>query len=167
MSEDWASSLDLHIDLQAGGGRRAALERAVREAIRDGRLRPGDRIPSTRALAHDLGLARGTVAEAYAQLAAEGYLQSRPGAPTRVAEGLRALELTRRERAMRSMRDGREAAGTAPAPAGRGRDERAPRADAATVAVLGESGAPPRCPALGRRPGLTRRPARTRPPSRA
>src|SRR4051812_1772456 len=92
MSEDWAGSLDLHVDLQSGGGRRAALERAVREAIRAGRLRPGDRVPSTRALAHDLGLARGTVAEAYAQLGAEGYLQARPGAPTRVAEGVRALE---------------------------------------------------------------------------
>jgi GntR family transcriptional regulator / MocR family aminotransferase len=92
VSEHWAGSLDLHIDLPSGGGRRAALERAVREAIRDGRLRPGDRIPSTRALAHDLGLARGTVAEAYAQLGAEGYLHARPGAPTRVAEGVRALE---------------------------------------------------------------------------
>jgi len=88
VSEDWAASLDLHIDLHSGGGRRAALERAVREAIRDGRLRPGERVPSTRALAHDLGLARGTVAEAYAQLGAEGYLQARPGAPTRVAEGV-------------------------------------------------------------------------------
>jgi GntR family transcriptional regulator / MocR family aminotransferase len=88
VSEDWAGSLDLHVDLPSGGGRRAALERAVREAIRDGRLRPGDRVPSTRALAHDLGLARGTVAEAYAQLAAEGYLKARPGAPTRVAEGV-------------------------------------------------------------------------------
>ncbi len=88
MSEDWAGSLDLHIDLPAGGGRRAALERAVRQAIRDGRLRPGDRVPSTRALAHDLGLARGTVAEAYAQLAAEGYLTARSGAPTRVAAGV-------------------------------------------------------------------------------
>jgi len=88
MSEDWAGSLDLHVDLQSGGGRRAGLERAVREAIRDGRLRPGDRVPSTRALARDLGLARGTVAEAYAQLGAEGYLQARPGAPTRVAGGV-------------------------------------------------------------------------------
>ena len=91
MPEDWAGSLDLHVDLPSGGGgRRAALERAVREAIRDGRLRPGDRLPSTRALARDLGLARGTVAEAYAQLGAEGYLQARPGAPTRVAEGVAA-----------------------------------------------------------------------------
>jgi len=81
-------SLDLHVDLEAAGGRRAALERALRTAIRDGRLRPGERVPSTRGLARDLGLARGTVAEAYAQLAAEGYLRTSAGAPTRVATGL-------------------------------------------------------------------------------
>ncbi len=81
-------SLDLHVDLEAAGGRRAALERALRTAIRDGRLRPGERVPSTRGLARDLGLARGTVAEAYAQLAAEGYLRTSRGAPTRVATGL-------------------------------------------------------------------------------
>src|ERR1700755_1852693 len=84
MNESWSSSLDLHLDPESGG-RRAALERALRAAVRDGRLRAGDRVPSTRALAHDLGLARGTVAEAYAQLAAEGYLSARQGAPTRVA----------------------------------------------------------------------------------
>jgi GntR family transcriptional regulator/MocR family aminotransferase len=79
--------VDLHLELPPAGGRRAALERALRTAVRDGRLRPGERIPSTRALAHDLGLARNTVAEAYAQLAAEGYLRTSQGAPTRVAAG--------------------------------------------------------------------------------
>src|SRR3954468_23268426 len=67
------------------GGARGGLGRALRAAIRGGRLQPGERLPSTRALAHDLGLARGTVAEAYAQLAAEGYLRTHQGAPTRVA----------------------------------------------------------------------------------
>ena len=81
---DWASSVDLHVSL-AHGGRRAGLERAIRAAVRNGRLEPGERLPSTRALAGDLGLARGTVAEAYAQLAAEGYLRTSHGAPTRVA----------------------------------------------------------------------------------
>ena len=90
-SLDWASSAEVHIDPAAGGGRRAALESALRAAVRDGRLRPGDRVPSTRALAHDLGLARGTVAEAYAQLAAEGYLQTRPGAPTRIAADVQTV----------------------------------------------------------------------------
>ena len=66
------------MDVAPRGERRASLERGVRAAIRSGRLRPGDRLPSTRALAADLGLARGTVAEAYAQLTAEGYLTARP-----------------------------------------------------------------------------------------
>ena len=87
---DWASSVDLHVEVAPRGERRASLERGVRAAIRSGRLRPGDRLPSTRALAADLGLARGTVAEAYAQLAAEGYLTARPGAPTRRGRGVAA-----------------------------------------------------------------------------
>jgi GntR family transcriptional regulator / MocR family aminotransferase len=88
VQDGWSGSLDLHVDLAAAGGRRASLERALRSAIRGGRLKPGERVPSTRALAHDLGLARGTVAEAYAQLVAEGYLRTSPGAPTRVGAGL-------------------------------------------------------------------------------
>jgi GntR family transcriptional regulator/MocR family aminotransferase len=88
VQDGWAGSLDLHVDLEAAGGRRASLERSLRTAIRGGRLKPGERVPSTRALAHDLGVARGTVAEAYAQLVAEGYLRTTPGAPTRVAAGL-------------------------------------------------------------------------------
>jgi GntR family transcriptional regulator/MocR family aminotransferase len=61
------------------------LATAVRAAIRDGRWRPGTIVPSTRALAHDLGVARGTVTRVYSDLAAEGYLQTSQGAPTRVA----------------------------------------------------------------------------------
>ncbi|MDQ5833770.1 MAG: GntR family transcriptional regulator, partial [Actinomycetota bacterium] len=60
--------MDLHVSL-TGGGRRAGLERAIRAGIRNGRLRPDERLPSSRALARDLGLARGTVTEAYGQLA--------------------------------------------------------------------------------------------------
>ncbi|HTT86897.1 MAG TPA: PLP-dependent aminotransferase family protein [Acidimicrobiales bacterium] len=77
--------LDLHLDLGRRLGRRASLEEALREAIRSGRL-PGDsRLPSTRALAADLGLARGTVTDAYDQLTAEGWLVARRGSGTRVA----------------------------------------------------------------------------------
>ena len=57
----------------------------MRAAIREGRLAPGATVPSTRTLAAQLGVARGTVVEAYAQLAAEGWLRTRQGAPTRVA----------------------------------------------------------------------------------
>lgn len=87
MSTSWTSpGVDLHLDLPAGRGRRAALEEALREAIRSRRLSPGERLPSSRALASELGLARGTVVEAYSQLVAEGYLRARLGAATEVAE---------------------------------------------------------------------------------
>ena len=66
--------------------RRRALETELRAAIRSGRLAAGTRLPSSRALADDLGLARTTVMEAYSQLQAEGYLVTRRGAGTWVNE---------------------------------------------------------------------------------
>ena len=76
--------LDLHLDL-SGTRVRAGLESALRGAIRAGRLRPGTRLPSSRALAADLGIARNTVAEVYSQLVAEGWLTARTGSGTSVA----------------------------------------------------------------------------------
>jgi GntR family transcriptional regulator / MocR family aminotransferase len=87
MSKTWTTSgPDLLLALAPRGPRREALETALRSAIREGRLAAGSRLPSTRALALDLGIARGTVVEAYAQLGAEGYLGARRGAGTWVAE---------------------------------------------------------------------------------
>ena len=85
MASDWSIDLLLAIDETAGRG--IGLEQALRAAIRDGRLAAGTRLPSTRALACDLGWARGTVAGAYTQLAAEGWLSARAGAGTVVAAG--------------------------------------------------------------------------------
>jgi GntR family transcriptional regulator / MocR family aminotransferase len=65
---------------------RAQLEEQLRAAVRSGRLAAGARLPSTRSLARDLEVSRGVVVDAYAQLAAEGYLVARHGAPTRVSE---------------------------------------------------------------------------------
>ena len=62
----------------------------MRDAIRDGRLKAGARLPSSRAFASELGISRGVVTSAYDQLAAEGYLETRQGAPVRVARGMRA-----------------------------------------------------------------------------
>ena len=62
-----------------------ALEVELRDAVRTGRLRAGQRLPSTRGLADDLGVARGTVVAVYEQLVAEGWLEARQGAGTRVA----------------------------------------------------------------------------------
>ena len=69
-----------------GAALRAQLEDQLRDAVRCGRLGPGVALPSSRALARELGVSRGVVVEAYAQLAAEGYLVASQGAPTRVSE---------------------------------------------------------------------------------
>lgn len=87
MPGNWSSSrLDLHLDLDSEGGHRARLETALRDAIRSGRLTAGTPLPSTRGLAQELGLSRGTVTAAYDQLAEQGYLTTRPGAATKVAD---------------------------------------------------------------------------------
>ncbi|GAA2414388.1 PLP-dependent aminotransferase family protein [Streptomyces glaucosporus] len=100
MRESWATSgSDLHLDLGGPGGLRASLTRALREAVRSGRLAPGTRLPSSRSLAADLGVARNTVADAYAELVAEGWLTARQGSGTRVAE--RVEPTTRRLAAVR------------------------------------------------------------------
>ncbi|MGW6923353.1 MocR-like pyridoxine biosynthesis transcription factor PdxR [Streptomyces sp. NPDC054950] len=91
MVDSWVNSAerigaDLHVELSGPGGRRAALIRALREAVRGGRLPPGTRLPPYRSLAADLGVARNTVADAYAELVAEGWLTARQGSGTRVAD---------------------------------------------------------------------------------
>jgi GntR family transcriptional regulator / MocR family aminotransferase len=79
--------MDLHLDFSedSGGSLRVRVERELREAVRSGRLAPGSRLPSTRTLCAQLGVSRGVVVDAYSQLAAEGYLQTRRGGGTRVA----------------------------------------------------------------------------------
>ncbi len=67
------------------------IERSIRENVRAGRLNAGSRLPSSRSLAAELGISRGVVSEAYGQLAAEGYLLARQGAPVRVAHTVRAV----------------------------------------------------------------------------
>ncbi|MBW8807156.1 MAG: PLP-dependent aminotransferase family protein [Catenulisporales bacterium] len=83
MAEYWSTlDVDLHLAVDPASGRRVGLER---EAIRDGRLAAGVRLPSTRTLAVELGMARGTVSSAYEQLVAEGHLVAVRGSGTRVA----------------------------------------------------------------------------------
>jgi GntR family transcriptional regulator/MocR family aminotransferase len=66
---------------------RSQLERELREAIRSERLAAGERLPSSRELARELGVSRGLVQECYSQLLAEGFLSARGGSGTRVAAG--------------------------------------------------------------------------------
>ncbi len=88
MAVEWsglAPEMFLTVDRSRRVPLRAQLEDQFRQAIRSGRLRPGERVPSSRALATALGLSRGLVQECYAQLLAEGYLVTRGGSATRVA----------------------------------------------------------------------------------
>ncbi|EMF55292.1 MULTISPECIES: PLP-dependent aminotransferase family protein [Streptomyces] len=101
MVDSWVNSAerigaDLHLELSGRGGRRAALIRALRDAVRGGRLPPGTRLPPYRSLAADLGIARNTVADAYAELVAEGWLTARQGSGTRVAERAEPLDVPAR-----------------------------------------------------------------------
>ncbi len=89
----WANSgtRDLHLDLRevltpGARGARELLITALRDAVRSGRLVTGTMLPPSRTLASDLGLARNTVADAYAELVAEGWLASRQGAGTWVVD---------------------------------------------------------------------------------
>jgi GntR family transcriptional regulator / MocR family aminotransferase len=85
---------ELLVELRRDGARpplRTQLEDGLRAAVREGRLAAGARLPSTRTLARDLGVSRRLVVEAYAQLCAEGYLRSRRGSGTTVAEHVAGL----------------------------------------------------------------------------
>ena len=88
MAIEWSGlspGLLVRLDRSASQPLRAQLEASLREAIRDGRLRAGERLPSSRELARALGVSRGMVQDCYGQLLAEGYLTSRTGSATRVA----------------------------------------------------------------------------------
>ncbi|MEU6268918.1 PLP-dependent aminotransferase family protein [Saccharopolyspora shandongensis] len=108
MSDSWVNSAertgsDLHLDLSGPGSRRSVLMGALRDAIRSGRLAPGTRLPPYRSLAADLGLARNTVAAAYAELIAEGWLTARQGSGTRVAQRAEPRKPTRAPKEARSV----------------------------------------------------------------
>jgi GntR family transcriptional regulator/MocR family aminotransferase len=85
VTQSWATGLDLHV-ATSRSRRRASLEESLRQAIQARRLAAGARLPSTRTLALDLDVSRGTVAAVYDQLVAEGYLVARQGAGTVVAD---------------------------------------------------------------------------------
>jgi len=86
MADHWAiPGLDLHLEIDARR-KTASLETALRSAIRDGRLGRGTRLPASRTLAGDLGIARNLVADVYGRLAAEGWLEARVGAGTWVGD---------------------------------------------------------------------------------
>jgi GntR family transcriptional regulator / MocR family aminotransferase len=88
MPIQWAGlgpELILPLDRGRSEPLRSQLEAGLREAIRSGRLQAGERLPSSRELARQLGVSRGLVQDCYDQLHAEGYLSTRVGSATRVA----------------------------------------------------------------------------------
>lgn len=105
----------------------------VRGMVHDGTLREGDPLPSTRALAAELGVARGTVVAAYEQLDGEGYLRTRHGALARVAADLHGR--------------------TTGAPSAVGTDTAGSGA-AGAVDAAGVAAAPPSAPLIDCRPGI-------------
>ncbi|MFF7162913.1 PLP-dependent aminotransferase family protein [Streptomyces sp. NPDC008086] len=74
----------LHLDRAGDEPLHERVKRALRAAIRDGRIEVGTTLPPSRQLASDLGVSRWAVTEAYSQLTAEGYLEARTGSGTRV-----------------------------------------------------------------------------------
>jgi GntR family transcriptional regulator/MocR family aminotransferase len=88
---------DLLVDVRngQGSGLRERLEAALRSGIQDGQLVPGAALPPSRVLADELGIARSVVVEAYGNLAANGYLEARPGAGTWVRRDRQASHAPR------------------------------------------------------------------------
>jgi GntR family transcriptional regulator/MocR family aminotransferase len=80
----------VELDREADVPLHEQIERSIREGVRSGRLVAQSQLPSSRSLAAELGISRGVVSEVYSQLAAEGYLIVRQGAPVRVAPTVRA-----------------------------------------------------------------------------
>ena len=83
--------MDVHVSLD-DGDLAAGIYRQLREAIVDGRLRPGERLPSTRDFARQLEVSRNTVAVAYERLTAEGFCSARVGSGTYVDFAARPAE---------------------------------------------------------------------------
>jgi len=97
----------LAIDESTGEALHRQVYDAIRSAILSGRLRSGDRLPATRSLAAQLSLSRTTVATAYDQLQAEGYVEGRHGSGTFVAPNLPddTLQAARRDPSGASRRE--------------------------------------------------------------
>ncbi|WP_326648412.1 MocR-like pyridoxine biosynthesis transcription factor PdxR [Streptomyces sp. NBC_01750] len=102
--DSWNAAWELLLPAAAAPARQRgrALQSALREAVRSGRLVAGTRLPSSRELAADLGVSRGLVTEAYEQLTAEGYLRSGRGSGTWVGGAARTAALGVRDLAPRA-----------------------------------------------------------------
>lgn len=88
------SASEIGIDRDDREPFQSQIARQIRSLVLSGRLKPQTKLPSTRALSDELGVARATVVEAYEQLSSEGYLETRSGSGTRIAAELPETLLT-------------------------------------------------------------------------
>ena len=88
------SASEIGIDRDDREPIQSQIARQIRAFVLNGRLKPQAKLPSTRALADELQVARATVVEAYEQLLSEGYVETRSGSGTRVASELPEALLT-------------------------------------------------------------------------
>src|ERR687886_570522 len=88
MTKHVAALPNLRLEAESATALHRQLYDGLRLAILAGQLTANTRLPSSRALAHELGISRNTVLDAYSQLLAEGYLESRAGSGTFVARAL-------------------------------------------------------------------------------
>jgi GntR family transcriptional regulator / MocR family aminotransferase len=88
------SSSEIGIDRDDREPIQSQLARQIRALVLSGRLKPQAKLPSTRAFADELDVARATVVQAYEQLLSEGYVETRSGSGTRVAAELPEALLT-------------------------------------------------------------------------
>jgi GntR family transcriptional regulator/MocR family aminotransferase len=88
MSKHVAALPNLRVEGQSAIALHRQLYEGIRLAILNGQLAANTRLPSSRALALELGISRNTVLDAYSQLLAEGYLESRAGSGTYIARAL-------------------------------------------------------------------------------
>lgn len=87
--------MDIHITVHGKSDLAGQVYRQLRDRIMDGQLVAGDRLPSTRALALQLGVSRKTTLEAFERLISEGYLHSQTGNGTFVAQEMSRISTTR------------------------------------------------------------------------
>jgi GntR family transcriptional regulator len=86
------------IDFQAGKPVYLQLADQIRYAAASGNLRPGDPLPSLRPLAEELRINRNTIAKAYAELEAQGMIETQPGKGYFIANNHNALTQQTRQR---------------------------------------------------------------------
>lgn len=80
--------MQIHLPLNGTGTVPQRLYRDLRSALAEGRLTPGERLPPSRALAAELGIARQAVVDTYERLVAEGFFEARRG-PEPLSAGCR------------------------------------------------------------------------------